>query len=89
MISAKPEILQFYTFANNEGPHDQLVIKAPRNLKEDVSNKFPYLFLEKKVNKTKFESAYDTKPQIAVGGMKRTITKNENKTIHRKRVANR
>ena len=66
MISAKPETLQVYIFANNEGQHNQLVMKAPRKLKEDVSNKFPYLFLEKKVNKTKFESASDTKPQIAV-----------------------
>ena len=62
-------------------------MKAPRKLKEDVSNKFPCLFLEKKVNKTKFESAYDTKPQIAVAGTKHTITTNENKIIHRKRVS--
>ena len=42
------------------------MVKAPRKLKEDVRNEFSYLFLEKKVNKNKFESAYDTKPQIAV-----------------------
>ena len=35
-----------YTFLNNEGHHDQLVVKAPRKLKVDVSNKFPYIFLE-------------------------------------------
>ena len=28
---------------------------------KDFSNNFPYLFLEKKLNKNKFESAYDTK----------------------------
>ena len=65
VISAKPETLQVYTFSNSEGHHDQLVMKAPQKLKENVSIKFPYLFLGKKVNKNKFESAYDTKPQIA------------------------
>ena len=35
-------------------------------------------------NKSKFESEYNTKPQIAVAGTKRTITTNTNKIIHRK-----
>ena len=50
VFSVKPETLQFYTFANNEGHHTQLVMKALRKLKEDVNNKFSYLILEKKVN---------------------------------------
>ena len=51
IVSAKPDTLQVYSFSNNVLHYDQLVMKAPRKLKEDVSNKFPYLFLEKKVNK--------------------------------------
>ena len=38
---------------------------APQAQK-DFSNKLPHLFLEKEINKNIFESAYDTKPQIAV-----------------------
>ena len=41
--------------------------------------KIPYLFLEKKVMKNTFESAYDTKQQIAVAGTKHTITTDEKK----------
>ena len=47
-VSARPETLQVYTFTNGNGAYHQLVMKAPRKLKEDVSNKFPYLFFEKK-----------------------------------------
>ena len=50
-ISAKPETLQVYSFASNDGHYDQLVMKASRKLKEDVSNSFPCLFLEKKLSK--------------------------------------
>ena len=50
-VSSRPETLQVYIFTNWNGAYDQLVMKAPRKLKEDVSNKFPYLFLEKKQNK--------------------------------------
>ena len=52
-----------------------------------MSNKFPYLFLEKKQNKEKFESAYENKPQTAVAGTKHTITTDKNKIIHRKRIS--
>ena len=62
-------------------------MKALRKLEEDVSNKFPYLFLEKTVKKNKFESAYNNKPQKAVAGTKHTITTDENKVIHRERVS--
>ena len=50
-VSAKPETLQKYTFSNGSGKNDQLAMKAPRKLREDVSNNFPYQFLEKKQNK--------------------------------------
>ena len=35
-VSARPETLQVYTFTNGNGAYDQLVMKAPRKLKEDV-----------------------------------------------------
>ena len=87
-VSARPETLQVYTFTNWNGAYDQLVKKAPRKLKEDVSNKFPYLFLEKKQNKEKFESAYKNKPQTAVAGTLHTKTTDNNKITHRKRISN-
>ena len=89
-VSARPETLQVYTFngaTNGNGAYDQLVMKAPRKLKEDVSNKFSYLFLEKKQNKGKFESAYENKPQTAVAGTKHTVITNKNKVFHRKRIS--
>ena len=78
--------MQVYSFSNIEGHHDQLVLKAPRKLKEDVSNKFPYLSLEKKGKKNKLESEYETKSQLAVAGTKHTITTDTNKIIHPKHV---
>ena len=87
-VSARPETLQVYTFTNGKGAYDQLVMKAPRKLKEDVSNnKFPYLFLEKKQNKGKFESAYENKPQTAVAETKHTIITDKNKIFLRNRIS--
>ena len=48
IVSARPETLQVYFFNNGDGEYDQLIMKAPRKLKCDVSNKFPYQFLETK-----------------------------------------
>ena len=62
-------------------------MKTPRKLKCDVSNNLPYKFLEKKQNKNKFESEYDTNPQIAVAETKHTITTDTNKIIHKKRIS--
>ena len=84
--SAKPESLQVYSFNNGNGAYDQLVMKAPRKLKGDVSNKFPYLFLGKKHNRSKFESMYENKPRTAVAATKHTIVTDTNKIIHRKRI---
>ena len=53
-------------------------MKAPRKLKEDVSNEFPYLFLEKKQTNGILESAYEREPQIARSGTKHKILTNEN-----------
>ena len=86
-ISAHPETLQVNSFANGKDEYDQLIMKTPRKLKCDVSNKFPYQFLEMKQNKNKFESKYETKPQTAVAGTKHTITTDTNKTIHRKLIS--
>ena len=86
-VSARPETLQVYSFTNGNGTYDQLVMKTPRKLKEDVSNKFPYLFLERKQNRNKFESMYENKPQMAVAGTKHTIITDTNKIIHRKRAS--
>ena len=86
-VSARPETLQVYTFTKGNGPYDQLVMEAPRKLKEDVSKKFPYLFFEKKQYKEKFESAYENKPQTAVAGTKHTIITDKNKIIHRPRIS--
>ena len=84
VVSAKPER---YSFASSDGHFDQLVMKTPRRLKEDVGNNFLYLFVEKRESKNKFQSSYDTKPQIAVAGTKQTITTDTNKIIHRKRAS--
>ena len=85
--SAQPETLQVYSFNNGRGGYDQLIMKSPRQLKCDVSNNLPYKFLEKKQNKNKFESEYDTNPQIAVAETKHTITTDTNKIIHKKRIS--
>ena len=72
-VSARPETLQVYSFSNGNGTYDQLVMKTPRKLQEDVSNKFPYLFLEREQNRDKFERMYENIPQMAVAGIKHTI----------------
>ena len=46
-VSARPETLQVHTFNNGNGAYS-IDYESPKNLKEDVSNKFPYLLLEKK-----------------------------------------
>ena len=48
--------------------------ETPELLKKDVSDKFPYIFPEKRENKNKFGNVYDTKLHIAVAGTKHTVT---------------
>ena len=71
-LVSQPETLQVFSFNNGRGGYDQLIMKTPRKLKCDVSNNFPYKFLEKKQNKNKFESGYQSQPQTAVAGTKHT-----------------
>ena len=87
-VSARPETLQVYSFTNGNRTFDQLVMKAPRKLKEDVSNQVSYLFLKRKQNRGKFESMYENKPQMAEAGTKHTIITDTNKIIHKKEQAN-
>ena len=82
-VPAQPETLQVYSFNNGRGGYNQLIMKTPQKLKCDVSNNFSYKFLEKNQNKNKFESNYDTNPQIAVAETEHTITTDTNK-IERK-----
>ena len=86
-VSARSETLQVYSFTNGNGAYNQLVMKNPRKLKENVNNKFPYLFLEKKHNRDKFQSMYENKPQIAVARTKHTVVTDSNKIIHRKCIS--
>ena len=89
IVSARLETLKVYSFNNGDGEYDQLIMKAPRKLKCDVSNKFPYQFLEKKKqNKNKFESNYEAKPQTDIAGTKHIITTDTNKIIHQKLLRN-
>ena len=74
-ISAQPETFQVYSFNNGKGGYDQLIMKTPRKLKCDVSNNFPYKFLEKRQTKNKLESEYQTKPQTEVAGTKKLTKK--------------
>ena len=65
-ISAKPDNLQLYSFSGVGGVSDQLPMKTKKNDK-GVSN-YPFFFLEKKHQKSKFESAYTDKPNVAIPG---------------------
>ena len=59
---------------------DQLPMNSKKNAK-GVSN-YPFLFLEKKHQRNKFESAYSDKPQLAVSGTKHTITTPNGRILH-------
>ena len=52
IVSARLETLQVFSVNNGHIDYDQLIMKAPRKLKRNVSNKFTYQFLEQK-KKTK------------------------------------
>ena len=85
-ISAKPDTVQVYSFNGQGGQSDLLPMKAPRKTKEAVSN-YPFQFLERKINKGKFESACHEKPQTAIGGTKHTVTTTDNRILHRKHIS--
>ena len=64
---------------------DQLPMKPKKNDK-GVSN-YPFLFLDIKHRKSKFESAYMDKPNIAVSGTKHTVTTPNGRVIHKKCIS--
>ena len=88
VVSAKPETLQVCTFSKSRGHHDQLVMKGPRKLKEDVSYKFPYKFpLKRKQTRTIWKVHTTLNPQIAIVGTKHTNTTDKNKILHKKLIS--
>ena len=56
-ISAKPDTIQVYSFSGDGGQSDFLPMEPQRKSAKLVSN-YPFYFLEKKINKNKFESPY-------------------------------
>ena len=84
-ISGKPDILQVDSFSGVGGVSDQLPMKT-RKSDKGVSN-HPFLFLEKKHHKTKFESAYTDKPNIAISETNHTVTTPNGRIIHKKSIS--
>ena len=60
----------------------QVPMKTKKNDK-GVSN-YSFLFLEKKPQKSKFESAFTDKPNVAISGTKHTVTTPNGRILHRK-----
>ena len=74
-----------YSFNGAGGVSNQLPMKLKKNTK-GLSN-YPFLFLAKKHQRPKLESAYTAKPQLALSGTKHTVTTPNRKTIHRKNIS--
>ena len=83
-ISAKPHTSQVDSFSGAGGVSDQLPMQ-PKKSAKGVSNCL-YLFLEKKHQRNKFESAYSDKPQLAISGTGHTVTTPNGRVIHRKLI---
>ena len=64
---------------------DQLPMK-PKESAKGVSN-YPFLFLEKKNQRNKFQSAYSDKPQLAISGTNHTVTTPNGRIIDRKLIS--
>ena len=60
-------------------------MKPNKNAKGDSS--YPFLFLETTHQRSKLESAYSDKPQLAISGTKHTVTTPNRKTLHRKMIS--
>ena len=58
----------------------------PKKSAKGVSN-CPFLFLEKKHQRKKFESAYSDKPQLAISGTSHTVTTPNGRVIHKKLIS--
>ena len=86
-ILEKPDTLPIYTFGGSGGDTDQLIMKTPRKSKRTVSNEYPFYFLERKLAKGKFEGPYKNQPIKAIRGNEHTVTTEDGRTIHRKRIS--
>ena len=84
-VSAKPDTLQVYSFSGPGGVSDQLPMK-PKKSTKGVSN-YPFLFLEKKHQRNRFESAYSDKSQLTILGTNHTATTPNGRVIHRKLIS--
>ena len=84
-VSGKPATLQVYSFNGAGSVSHQLPMK-PKKSNKGVSN-YPFLFLEKKHQRSKFESAYTDKPQIAIRGTNYTVKTPNGRIIHRKNIS--
>ena len=84
-VLAKPDTLQVYSFNGVGGVSDQLPMK-PKKSAKGVSN-YPFLFLETKHQRSKFESAYSEKLQIVILDTKHTVTTPNGNIIHRKNIS--
>ena len=58
----------------------------PKKNDKGISN-YPFHFLEKKHQKSKFESAYMAEPNIAVSGTKHTVTTPNGRVIYKKCIS--
>ena len=85
-VLSKPDTLQVYSFNGAGGVSDQLPMK-PKKTTKGVSS-YPFLFLEKKHQRSEFESAYSDKPQLPISGTKHTVTTPNGKILHRKNISN-
>ena len=84
-ISAKPDTSQVYSFSGVGGVSDQLPMKTKKNDK-GVSN-YPFFILEKKYQKSKFESAYTDKPNTAISETNHTVTTPNGRILHKKNIS--
>ena len=85
-ISARPDILQVYTFSGEGGSSNHLPMRQRRKGAKTVS-KNPFQLFERKKQRGKFESSYSEHLQTTVTGTKHTVTTSDNKRIHRKLIS--
>ena len=64
---------------------DQLPMK-PKESAKGVGN-YPFLFLKKKNQRNKFQSAYSDKPQLAISGTNHRVTTPNGRMIDRKLIS--
>ena len=84
-VLAKPDTLQVYSFNGAGGVSNQLPMKPKKTLQELVAILSYFL---KKQQRSKFESGWSDKPQLAISGTKHTVTTPSGKRVHRKTLVN-